>query len=148
MTDEVPKKDPHESYEVGYGRPPVVSRFRDGVSGNRNGRPRGSKNFRTEFEQELAQSIVLNENGRRKRMPKRRAIAKQLINKALNNDPKATALVIEQMTRNEEPGNAPVAFNFDRPFDVQVIDEIVRRIRLADEPSPPAAEGLDSEGTP
>lgn len=148
MTDDDNKKDPCGSYEVGYRRPPVASRFRDGVSGNPKGRPKGSKNFRTEFDEVLAQSVVLNENGRRRRMPKRRAILMQVINRALNNDPRATGLVFDQIARNEDSGNAPVAFNFGRPFDAQVIDDIVRRIRLAGESSPPDVEGQSSEGAP
>jgi hypothetical protein len=31
----------------GYGRPPRHARFKPGESGNRNGRPRGSKSFET-----------------------------------------------------------------------------------------------------
>ena len=34
------KKRPHD-YEVGYGRPPVHTRFAKGKSGNAGGRPRG-----------------------------------------------------------------------------------------------------------
>lgn len=36
-----------EEYHVGYKRPPLHSRFRPGESGNRRGRPKGARNFRT-----------------------------------------------------------------------------------------------------
>jgi hypothetical protein len=32
---------------VGYGQPPVASRFKPGTSGNPKGRPRGAKNLKT-----------------------------------------------------------------------------------------------------
>ena len=70
-------------YSVGYGRPPQHTRFQPGRSGNPKGRPKGSKNFSTVFDEELAQPVTLIENGKRKRMPKGRALVKQSINKAL-----------------------------------------------------------------
>lgn len=35
-----PAKKKPQSYEVGYGKPPIASRFQKGVSGNLKGRPR------------------------------------------------------------------------------------------------------------
>ena len=33
-----------KDYEVGYGKPPKANQFPPGQSGNRNGRPKGSRN--------------------------------------------------------------------------------------------------------
>jgi hypothetical protein len=38
------KPQPATNYQVGYGRPPVHSRFRPGQSGNPRGRPKGARN--------------------------------------------------------------------------------------------------------
>lgn len=46
---------------VGYGRPPVVSRFKPGQSGNPKGRPRGSKNKRPALNEERLKSIIIGE---------------------------------------------------------------------------------------
>ena len=40
--------------EVGFKKPPVHSRFRKGCSGNSKGRPKGTKNLRTDLDRGLA----------------------------------------------------------------------------------------------
>jgi hypothetical protein len=97
-----PKSSKLSEYVVGYRRPPIATRFTPGSSGNPKGRPKGSKSFSPLFAEELAQTVTLTENGKRKKMPKRQALAKQLVNKALSNDPKAAALVLDQIRRSEE----------------------------------------------
>ena len=86
MTDKRRPSPPEADNAVGYGRPPRHTRFQPGRSGNPKGRPKGSKNFSTLFSEELAQPVTLTENGKRRRMPKRQALAKQVINKALSNE--------------------------------------------------------------
>ena len=41
------QEDEREERRVGYGRPPVATQFRQGVSGNPRGRPKGARNFAT-----------------------------------------------------------------------------------------------------
>ena len=48
-------------YEVGYGKPPVHSRFKPGQSGNPKGRPKGSKNKRPGLQEERMKDIILDE---------------------------------------------------------------------------------------
>lgn len=47
--------------DVGYGKPPVATRFRPGVSGNPRGRPKGSKNKRPGLKEERLKEIILDE---------------------------------------------------------------------------------------
>ncbi len=54
------------AYEIGYKCPPKSGQFKPGQSGNPKGRRKGSRNFLTLLEQELGQSIVVNENGKKK----------------------------------------------------------------------------------
>ena len=39
----------NKNYKVGYQNPPIETRFKKGVSGNRKGRPKGHKNFNTKL---------------------------------------------------------------------------------------------------
>ena len=126
------RSSPDADYSVGYGRPPTAMRFKPGHSGNPKGRPKGSKNFSTHFEEELSQQVTLVENGKRRRMTKRQALAKQLTNKALSNDARAAALVLDHIRRTEASSDQqPIAHNFRRAEDQLVINNILRRVRLA-----------------
>jgi hypothetical protein len=49
-------------YEVGYGKPPRQTRFKQGQSGNVQGRPRGSKNLTTVMLKELSEKVTISEN--------------------------------------------------------------------------------------
>lgn len=50
---------PH--YDVGYGKPPVTSRFKPGQSGNPRGRPKGARNRLPALNDERLKTIVLQE---------------------------------------------------------------------------------------
>src|SRR4051812_111432 len=52
-----PNDPPTVPYAVGYGRPPVQTRFRPGQSGNRRGRPKGARNLASELQAVLAETV-------------------------------------------------------------------------------------------
>ena len=51
----------HLDYEVGYGKPPVATRFEPGRSGNPRGRPRGARNKLPALKEEQLKTIILEE---------------------------------------------------------------------------------------
>ena len=53
-----------DEQQVGYGNPPKGSRFKKGQSGNRRGRPKGSKNLKTDLTEELQTEIKVREGPR------------------------------------------------------------------------------------
>jgi hypothetical protein len=87
------------SYEVGYRRPPKSGRFKKGLSGNPKGRPKGSNNFLTLLDQELAQSIVVNENGKKKSITRMQAMVKRIVAGALQGEQRALLTLVEIMRR-------------------------------------------------
>ena len=55
------------NYQVGYGKPPLIRRFKLGHSGNRRGRPRGSKNRKTIVREIANEMHAVTEDGQRRR---------------------------------------------------------------------------------
>lgn len=68
-----------------------------GQSGNPKGRPRGAKNLATLMEKVLKEPVVISENGKRRRITKREALIKQLVNKAIAGDPRSIKLLLAEL---------------------------------------------------
>lgn len=123
-------------YPVGYKKPPRHTQFKRGISGNAKGRPKGAKNFATVLEHELSARIVVTENGKRKRISKREAIAKQTVNKAAAGDHKATSTLLNEARFQESQNQSlPMAQSLSvAPEDQIVMDNILQRILQSQPP--------------
>jgi Family of unknown function (DUF5681) len=98
MSDEISdEKTPTGDYPIGYRKPPAQNRFKKGQSGNPTGRPKGRPNFATAFEEALNEPVVVNEGGQRKTVGKIVAIIKQVVNKAMQGDTRATQQVFKEL---------------------------------------------------
>jgi hypothetical protein len=82
-----------EHYDVGYGKPPKNGQFQKGHTGNPKGRPKGTKNLKTDLLEELNEKVVINEGGQAKKISKQRAFLKGLAVKAINGDPRSMTLL-------------------------------------------------------
>ena len=112
-------------YVVGYGKPPLHTRFQKGRSGNPKGRPRGKKNMSTLLSAALDAAIIVVENGRRKKISKREAIITQLVNKSASADLKATQIVLAMLQDVE----ARADDSSDSAAFTQADQEIIQRIQ-------------------
>src|SRR4051794_28608340 len=74
------------TYEVGYCRPPLHTRFKPGQSGNPSGRSKGSQNFKTLFHQILNEQIALIDGDRSRKVTKGEAVIRRLVLGALKGD--------------------------------------------------------------
>ena len=91
------------SETVGNKRPPLHSRFKKGQSGNPRGRPKGSLNLETDLLAELAEVIVINEGGSRRKITKQRAFVKATIANAIKGDGRAAAALIGMIAKLSVP---------------------------------------------
>jgi hypothetical protein len=78
-----------EASAVGYGRPPLHSRFKPGQSGNPNGRPKRSSNMSTIVQKVLNESVPIREGGRLRRMSTMEALFRSILARAFKGDPKS-----------------------------------------------------------
>jgi hypothetical protein len=88
--------------DVGYGKPPQHSRFKQGRSGNPRGRPKGALNMATVLARTLREKVVIDENSKRKAVTKLEAAIKQLTNKAASGELKAVQLLARLVRSAEE----------------------------------------------
>jgi Family of unknown function (DUF5681) len=93
-------------YEVGYKKPPKQSQFKQGQSGNPRGRPKGTKNLKTDLLEELSEQILVREGSRTRKISKQRAILKNLTAQTLKCDGRATSTLVNLMLRVLDPQDA------------------------------------------
>lgn len=135
---------------VGYGKPPQSTRFRKGLSGNPNGRPKGSRNVAAVFAKTLREKVVINEHGQRKTISKLEAAIKQFVNKAASGDLRAlqmlVALAREAETREALPSSEHAVLG---EFDQKVMRSIMIRFQnvsqLKGENHEDASDRFDTE---
>jgi hypothetical protein len=119
--------DPIAEPRVGYGSPPIASRFQPGASGNPRGRPKGARNFNTIVAATVSERLTVTQNGRRKRITKLEAAVTQLVNRAAGGDLRSTQLLIGLIQTNE--ARAPDADSQPSQADDDVLRELRRRMR-------------------
>lgn len=104
-------------YEVGYGKPPEDTKFKDGRSGNPKGRPKGSKNTYKLLQEILEQKLEVVDNGKKIKISKKVAMLTQLINQGVKGDVKAISVLFPHMLmadiRDEEKDQVIAALSRD-----------------------------------
>jgi hypothetical protein len=117
------------TYPVGYGRPPMHTRFKPGQSGNRKGRPKRQRNVRTVLEEVLNQRITIREGNRTRSVSKLDGIILTMANRAVQGDTKSqNALIglLRCLGLTGEPAEAINQGSFTAD-DAAVIADYLRR---------------------
>ena len=86
-------KGPAAGYEVGYGKPPKQSQFKQGQSANPSGRPKGAKG-QSSIQKVLDRKVSIKVDGKRARVPITEAAMVRLVENAFKGDDKALREVI------------------------------------------------------
>ena len=125
--------DNQRDYEVGYRKPPGHTRFKKGQSGNPKGRPAGAKNLSTLLSEALNEPVVVTENGGHRKITKRQAIIKQLVNQSATADWRAIKILLDLLREIEgqtEPAS-PETSAFSAA-DEKVIEQLRARFSKAE----------------
>jgi len=80
---------------VGYGRPPIVSQFKPGASGNPNGRPKKSRNLKTIIRNALTANVLVREGERKRSVSKLEGIVLRQLESALKGNDKAALATLK-----------------------------------------------------
>ncbi len=84
-----------EEYEVGYGKPPLHSRFKRGYSGHPEGRPKGATNVKTEMKRLVAAKTTIKIGDVVQKVTTSKAICMALVQKAMKGDVRAFSKIVE-----------------------------------------------------
>ncbi|GFZ98790.1 hypothetical protein GCM10010923_03780 [Blastomonas marina] len=87
--EELRAGSPGPVYEVGYGKPPVTTRFKPGQSGNPRGRPKGAKGLNTIVRETLGGKLAVRTSEGTRKISKIEAVLQKTLEKALKGDARA-----------------------------------------------------------
>ena len=138
-------------YRVGYGRPPLETRFKPNQSGNPKGRPRRPSSFHAVVETVLEEKVEIRDGDRILRMSNREAVARAAFRRMLNGDPKLMR-TIALLMRGEvglEPPEDERAARVSASDEAILADFMVRYADQANEQIDETAEpAVPDEGEP
>ena len=116
-------------YKIGYGKPPRGRPFQKGQSGNPRGPRR--KDLSSLLIAALNEPVYVTIDGKRRKITKREAIIKQMVNESASANLRATKMLFDMMKEVEEKAGAvaPPEPQKLTPTDKEVVELFVARLR-------------------
>jgi hypothetical protein len=112
-------------YKVGPGRPPLHTRFKKGQSGNPGGRRK--KDLPALLADALNETIFVTIDGERRKITKREAVVRQLVDKSTTADMRATKMLFDTM-KDAGQKTAVVASPPDSSWYTAAVEEVVEQL--------------------
>jgi hypothetical protein len=105
-------------------------RFRPGHTGNLRGRPRTPKTVAAAIAGAFSEKVPVTEGGRRRRITKLEAAAKQIANRSASGDPRVAKLGLE-LAQKAEARDIQVVSGLERlsETDQQIVERLMARMR-------------------
>lgn len=111
----------------GYGRPPKNTRFKPGRSGNTKGRPKGTRNLKSDLASLLQTRVPIRQDGELRHVSRQEAILLTLYAKAIQGDTKASSQLLTMVTRTESQGTASSQPDVVTDNDRAIVEDFLRR---------------------
>jgi hypothetical protein len=112
---------------VGYGKPPAHGQFRPGQSGNKKGRPKGSRSLKSDLREELDELVSARENGRDIWITKQRLLIKTLLSRALKNDTRAVNAILSLCLKLYVGDNVAADAGGSAADDQRILNEYIEK---------------------
>ena len=127
------KKGSGSGQKVGRGYPPKHTQFQKGQSGNKKGRPKGSKNLSTYLMEAARDQVSATVGGRTRTISKLQATTMQLATKAAGGDQAAMGRFLDWVDEIETRAASvkPTQFPLSAP-DIEVIRAAYERMKQCD----------------
>lgn len=120
-TEAQPTRHEPRSYEVGYGKPPVATRFKPGQSGNPRGRPKAAKGLKTMVRETLTQKVAVRTGAGEKKMSRMEAVLHKTVELAMKGNARAL-LQLTSLYASAVPEAALVAASSIAPDELTATD--------------------------
>jgi len=121
--------DSDSDNDVGYKRPPAAKRFKKGKSGNPKGRPKGTRNFKTDLKATLARPVKITEGGRSRSISTQEAGLERLREKALKGDTRALDRMLALAERHGDEETAAMAEAKLSEMEASILADYEARLR-------------------
>ncbi len=115
----VKRKGDAGPYEVGYGKPPIHTRWPKGVSGNPGGKKVKAESFADTFKRIAGEEIIVSKNGARIAITNVEAMLYAAFHKAQSGNPQLVKTLLKELAGSEETHGA--AFDISEA-DIQVLE--------------------------
>jgi hypothetical protein len=112
-------------YEVGYGRPPMATRFKPGNNCNPRGRPKKKKTVGQVIDEALSTKVRITVDGKTKIMTKLDIVIHNLINAASRGDRQAIYTLLNLRARYQDSTETTVNPSELSASDRQIIEQFL-----------------------
>jgi hypothetical protein len=132
-------------YAIGYGRPPVATRFQPGNNCNPRGRPKQKKTVGDEIQAALNTKVRIPVAGKMKTMTKQQVIIQNLVNAAARGDGKAIHRLFALAERYQDSAEATIDPSDLNASDRRIIEGFLANTSSHASNTQPLASG-DQDG--
>jgi hypothetical protein len=131
-----------------YRKPPEAHQFKPGKSGNPRGRPKGTRNLKTDLTRLLKRRISVREDGETRHISRQEAILLSLYSKAISGDVRATMSILTMLMKLEPTMTSEPAQDEVSPRDEEIIEDYLRReAAIRDQNNRPSAGSEQNDGS-